>query len=150
MYTQKTYVPTGDSIKKEWFVIDATDVVVGRLASEVAKILKGKNKPTYTPNNDVGDFVIITNCEKVKFTGTKWDDKNYYWHTNHIGGLKQRSAKKQLERHPELIVMNAVKGMLSKNSIGRKQLTKLKVFQGAEHTHEAQKPTALELTKRED
>lgn len=150
MYTQKTYAPKASEIEKKWIHIDATDVVVGRLASEVAKILKGKNKPTYAPNIDVGDFVVITNCDKVAFTGTKWDDKKYYWHTNHIGGLKQRTATEQKNRHPELIVMNAVKGMLSKNSIGRKQLTKLKVFTGDKHNHDAQNPQTIELPKREN
>ncbi len=145
MYTQKSFSAKKEDMDKKWWVIDATDLVVGRLATEVANILRGKDKPTFTPNQECGDFVIITNCEKVKFTGAKWDDKKYYWHTNHIGGIKQRTAKEQLERHPELIVMNAVKGMLPKTSLGRKQLTKLKVFVGSEHTHEAQKPEVRTL-----
>lgn len=145
MYTQKSFSAKKEDMDKKWWVIDATDLVVGRLATEVANILRGKDKPTFTPNQECGDFVIITNCEKVKFTGAKWDDKKYYWHTNHIGGIKQRTAKEQLERHPELIVMNAVKGMLPKTSLGRKQLTKLKVFVGSEHSHEAQKPEVRTL-----
>lgn len=145
MYTQKSYRATTADMDKKWLEIDATGKVVGRLATEIANLLRGKNKPTFTPNVDCGDFVIITNCEKVKFTGSKWSDKKYYWHTNHIGGLKQRTATQQLERHPELIVMNAVKGMLQKNSLGRKQLTKLKVFVGPEHTHAAQNPVKYEL-----
>lgn len=145
MYTQKSYSAKKEDIEKKWWVIDATDVVVGKLAAEVANILRGKNKPTFTPNQECGDYVIITNCEKVKFTGKKWDNKKYYWHTNHIGGLKQRTAKEQLERHPELIVMNAVKGMLPKTSLGRKQLTKLKVVVGPEHKFEAQKPEVKTL-----
>ena len=140
MYTQKSFSAKKEEIERKWWVIDATDVVVGRLATEVATILRGKDKPTFTPNQECGDYVVITNAEKVKFTGNKWSDKTYYWHTNHIGGLKSRSAKEQLEKHPELIVMNAVKGMLPKTTIGRKQLTKLKVFIGSEHTHDAQKP----------
>lgn len=143
MYQQKTTVLKANEIEKKWLVVDATDMVVGRLATEVANILRGKNKPTFSPNADNGDFVIITNCEKVKFTGRKWTDKNYYWHTNHIGGLKKRTAQEQLDKHPELIVYEAVKGMLPKTSLGRKQLTKLKVVVGAEHKFEAQKPEAL-------
>ena len=145
MYTQKSFSAKKEEIERKWWVIDATDVVVGRLATEVANILRGKDKPTFTPNQECGDYVVITNCEKVKFTGNKWGDKKYYWHTNHIGGIKQRTAKEQLEKHPELIVMNAVKGMLPKTSLGRKQLTKLKVFVGSEHTHEAQQPQVREL-----
>lgn len=145
MYTQKSFSAKKEEIDRKWWVIDATDVVVGRLATEVAGILRGKDKPTFTPNQECGDYVVITNCEKVKFTGNKWSAKKYYWHTNHIGGIKSRSAREQLDKHPELLVMNAVKGMLPKNSLGRKQLTKLKVFVGSEHTHEAQKPQSKEI-----
>ena len=145
MYTQKSFSAKKEEIERKWWVIDATDVVVGRLATEVATILRGKDKPSFTPNQECGDYVVITNCEKVRFTGKKWSDKKYYWHTNHIGGIKQRTANEQLDKHPELIVMNAVKGMLPKTSLGRKQLTKLKVFVGAEHTHEAQKPEVKKL-----
>ena len=146
MITQKSFAITeADMQNKKWWVVDATDMVVGRLASEVAKVLRGKNKPTFCTNNDAGDFVVVVNAEKVKFTGKKWDDKVYNWHTNHIGGIKQRTAKEQLEKHPELIVYEAVKGMLPKNTLGRKQLTKLKVFVGATHTHDAQKPEALKF-----
>lgn len=145
MYTQRTYSQKASEVNKKWYVVDATDLVVGRLATQVATILKGKNKPTYSPNIDGGDFVIVTNCEKVRFTGNKWDKKIYYWHTNHIGGLKDRTAKEQLERHPEKIIYDAVKRMLPKTSLGRQQLTKLKVFQGPVHTHDAQKPEELKL-----
>lgn len=145
MYTQKSFSMKKEDADKKWYVIDATDMVVGRLATEVASILRGKGKPTFTPNQECGDFVIVTNCEKVRFTGKKWDDKNYYWHTGFIGGIKKRTAKEQLEKHPENIVMDAVKGMLPKTSLGRKQLTKLKVFVGSEHTHEAQKPEEYKL-----
>jgi large subunit ribosomal protein L13 len=146
MITQKSFAITeADMQNKKWWVVDATDLVVGRLASEVAKVLRGKNKPTFCTNNDAGDFVVVVNAEKVKFTGKKWDDKTYNWHTNHIGGIKKRTAKEQLAKHPELIVYEAVKGMLPKNTLGRKQLTKLKVFVGATHTHDAQKPEALKF-----
>lgn len=145
MYTQKSFSAKKEEIDRKWFVVDATDMVVGRLATQVADLLRGKGKPTFTPNQECGDFVVITNCEKVKFTGNKWKNKKYYWHTNHIGGLKQRTAQEQLEKHPELLVMNAVKGMLPKTTIGRKQLTKLKVFVGNDHNHDAQKPEAITL-----
>lgn len=145
MYTQKSFTLKKEDIERKWYVIDATDKVVGRLATEVANLLRGKHKPTFTPNQECGDFVIITNCDKIKFTGNKMDNKVYYWHTNHIGGLKQRTVKEQLEKHPEKVIMDAVKGMLPKTSLGRKQLTKLKVFTGSEHGHEAQKPEVYEI-----
>ncbi len=146
MITQKSYTITkAEMANKKWYVVDATDMVVGRMASEIAKILKGKNKPTFTTHNDAGDFVIVINAEKVKFTGNKWDDKDYNWHTNHIGGIKRRSAKDMLAKHPEAIVEEAVRGMLGKNTLGRSQFTKLKVFVGPTHTHEAQKPEVLKL-----
>lgn len=140
MFVQKSFVLKPADADKKWYIIDATDKVVGRLASEIADILRGKNSPKYTPNTDSGDFVVIVNAEKVQFTGNKWNDKKYHWHTGTIGGLKTRTAKEQLEKHPELIVMNAVKGMLPKTSLGRKQLTKLKVFVGPDHSHAAQNP----------
>lgn len=143
MYTQKSFSAKKENIERKWWVIDATDLTVGRLSTEVANLLRGKGKPTFTPNQECGDYVVITNCEKVKFTGNKWKNKIYYWHTQHIGGLKQRTATEQLTKHPELIMMNAVKGMLPKTSVGRKQLTKLKVFVGPEHTHEAQSPETI-------
>jgi large subunit ribosomal protein L13 len=145
MYVQKTFTLKDKTADKKWYVVDATDMIVGRLASEVAKVLKGKNKPQYCTNLDAGDFVIVINAEKVKFTGNKWDVKEYNWHTNHIGGIKTRTAKEQLAKHPELIVYEAVKGMMPKNTLGREQLTKLKVFTGSTHTHEAQQPTALKF-----
>jgi large subunit ribosomal protein L13 len=146
MITQKSYTITkAEMANKKWYVVDATDMVVGRLASEIAKVLKGKHKPTFTTHNDAGDFVIVINAEKVKFTGAKWDDKVYNWHTNHIGGIKARTAKVQLQKHPEAIVEEAVRGMLGKNTLGRAQFTKLKVFVGPTHTHEAQKPEVLKF-----
>ncbi len=140
MYTQRSYTLKPSETEKKWYHIDASEKVVGRLATEIADLLRGKRKTTFTPNTDSGDFVVVTNIEKVKFTGSKWDNKIYYWHTNHVGGLKQRTAKEQLKRHPELILQNAVKGMLPKGSLGRKQLTKLKLFVGSEHEHTAQAP----------
>lgn len=145
MYTQKSFVLKPKEADKKWHLIDAKDKIVGRLATEIADILRGKNSPSFTPNTDSGDFVVVVNADKVRFTGKKLDKKVYYWHTNHIGGIKQRTAREQLERHPELIIMNAVKGMLPKTTLGRKQLTKLKVFTGEEHTHEAQKPEVYNL-----
>ncbi|EQC52191.1 50S ribosomal protein L13 [Bacteriovorax sp. DB6_IX] len=140
MYTEKSFVLKPADADKKWYLIDATDKVVGRLATEIANVLRGKSNPKYTPHTDSGDFVVVVNAEKVKFTGNKWDQKVYYKHSGYVGGLKERTAKEQLEKRPDLIIMNAVKGMLPKNSLGRKQLTKLKVFAGAEHAHEAQQP----------
>lgn len=140
MYTQKSFVLKPADADKKWYLVDATDKVVGRLATEIANILRGKNSPKFTPYTDSGDYVIVVNAEKIKFTGNKLNDKKYHWHTNYVGGLKTRTAKEQLARHPELIIMDAVKGMLPKNTLGRKQLTKLKVFAGESHDHEAQKP----------
>ncbi len=146
MIKQKSFaLKEKDFENKKWFVVDATDMVVGRMASQIATVLRGKNKPTFCTNNDAGDFVVVINAEKVKFTGNKWKDKEYFWHTNHIGGIKMRTAEEQLKRHPELIVYEAVKGMLPKSTLGRKQLTKLKVFVGPAHEHEAQKPETMKI-----
>ncbi len=140
MYTQKSFVLRPAEAQKKWYLIDAKDKIVGRLATEIADLLRGKRNPKYTKHADSGDFVIVINADKVKFTGNKLDDKVYNWHTNHIGGIKSRTAKEQLERHPELVITTAVKGMLGKNSLGRAHLKKLKVFAGGNHTHEAQMP----------
>ncbi|MEE3079777.1 MAG: 50S ribosomal protein L13 [Bdellovibrionota bacterium] len=140
MFTEKSFVLKPTDADKKWHLIDATDKVVGRLATEIANVLSGKNNPKYTPHTDSGDFVVVINAEKVRFTGRKLDQKIYYKHTGYVGGLKERTAREQLERRPELVIMNAVKGMLPKNSLGRKQLTKLKVFAGEAHAHEAQNP----------
>lgn len=130
---------------KKWFLVDATDMTVGRLATQLADILRGKNNPKYTPHTDSGDFVVVVNAEKVKFTGNKLEDKVYYRHSGFVGGLKQRTAKEQLDRQPTKVLMGAVKGMLPKNTLGRKQLTKLKVFAGTEHAHAAQNPELIKL-----
>ena len=140
MFTEKSFVLKPTDADKKWHLIDATDKVVGRLATEIANVLRGKNNPQYTPHTDSGDFVVVVNAEKIKFTGRKLDQKIYYKHSGYVGGLKERTAREQLERRPELVIMNAVKGMLPKNSLGRKQLTKLKVFAGENHDHAAQNP----------
>lgn len=145
MYVQKSFVLKPADAQKKWYLIDATDKVVGRLASEVAVLLKGKHNPAYTPNTDSGDYVIVVNAEKVKFSGNKWDNKKYYRHSGKIGGMKVRTAREQLEKCPEDILMKAVKGMLPKTKLGNKQLTKLKIFAGAEHNLEAQKPEEYTL-----
>ena len=140
MYKQRSTIISPDEGTRRWLLIDAKDQIVGRLATEIASLLRGKRNPSYTPNIDSGDFVVVINAEKVKFTGEKWDKKKYYTHSRFVGGLKTRTAKEQLVKHPELIVMNAVKGMLPKTSLGRKQLKKLKVFVGEQHSHQAQQP----------
>lgn len=145
MYTQKSFVLKPAETDKKWHLVDATDLVVGRVATEVADLLRGKNNPKFTPNTDSGDFVVVINAEKIKFTGNKLRDKKYYSHSRHIGGLRTRTAGELLEKHPERILMNAVKGMLPKNTLGRKQLTKLKVFAGPEHAHASQNPVAYEI-----
>ena len=148
MRTRKSYTyKLGDQIKK-WHLVDASSRIVGRLATELASIIRGKTNPYFTPNIDTGDFVVVINANKIRFTGKKWEDKIYYRHTNHIGGLKQRTAREQFEKSPRQILMKAVKGMLPKNSLGRKQLTKLKIFDSDDHTHQAQKPTPYALKER--
>jgi large subunit ribosomal protein L13 len=145
MYTQKSFTMKPTEADKKWFLVDATDMTVGRLATQLADILRGKNNPTYTPHTASGDFVVVVNAEKVKFTGNKLEDKVYYRHSGFVGGLKQRTAKEQLDRQPTKVLMGAVKGMLPKNTLGRKQLTKLKVFAGTEHAHAAQNPELIKL-----
>lgn len=135
------------TVTKEWFVIDATNVVVGRLASRVALVLRGKHKPSYTPHVDCGDNVIIINAEKVRFTGKKWSDKNYYHHTGYPGGKRVAHPIDVLRSHPERLVEHAVCGMLPKNRLGRRLFRNLFVYTGAEHPHAAQQPKQLELTK---
>ena len=140
-----TYLTPVDEIERNWYVVDAQSQVLGRLASEIATRLRGKHKPNYSTFQDVGDFIIVINADKVRLTGKKMDDKVYYHHTGWIGGIKQATAKEMLEKHPDQLVYKAVKGMLPKNSLGREQLTKLKVYAGAEHPHEAQSPTELKF-----
>ncbi len=133
----KTYLTPVDEIEKKWFVVDASNKVLGRLATEIASRLRGKHKPAFSTFIDNGDFIIVTNADKVVLTGKKWDEKKYYRHTGYMGGLKERTAKELREKHPEDLVINAVKGMLPKNRLGRAQLKKLKVYAGAEHPHTA-------------
>ena len=135
-----TYSAKTSELERKWYVIDAEGKVVGRLASEVAKILRGKNKPTFTPNVDTGDFVIVINTDKMVFTGNKLEDKIYRRHTGYIGNMKETQAKDMMAKDSTKVLMLAVKGMLPKNSFGRKMLTKLRVYSGAEHDQAAQKP----------
>ncbi len=130
---------------RKWVVIDAEGKVLGRLVTEIANILRGKNKPVYTPHVDTGDFVVVINAAKVKLTGKKWEQKVYYRHSGYIGGLKSLTAKEMLEKKPEELIRHAVKGMLPKNRLGRKIFKKLNVYEGSEHPHEAQQPTPLSL-----
>jgi len=141
----KTYLTPVKEIEKKWHLVDAEGKVLGRLASEIATRLRGKHKPTYSTFMDNGDFVVVVNAAKIQLTGKKWDDKQYHHHTGYMGGLKTMTAKEMLEKKPTDILMLAVKGMLPKNSLGRAQLKKLKIYAGAEHPHEAQQPAVLEL-----
>ncbi|ADH93045.1 50S ribosomal protein L13 [Arcanobacterium haemolyticum] len=143
----RTYSPKPGDVEKKWYVIDATDVVLGRLASQVAILLRGKHKPNFAPHADTGDFVVIINAEKVALTGSKREQKIAYRHSGQPGGLTATSYTELLELNPEKAVMKAVAGMLPKNTLGRQQLSKLKVYRGAEHPHAAQQPVALELTQ---
>lgn len=142
----KTYSAKASEIEKNWILIDAEDLVVGRLAAIVASRLRGKHKVTYTPHMDCGDNIIVINAAKVTFTGKKYEDKVYYWHTGHPGGIKQRTARELIEgRFPERVVMKAVQRMLPSGPLGRQQLRNLKVYSGAEHPHEAQQPVTLDV-----
>lgn len=145
---QKTFTPTPADIKREWFLVDATDQTLGRLASDVANILRGKHKPTYAPHMDGGDFVVIVNAEKVAVTGNKALQKLYYRHSGFPGGLSELSFEQMRERYPERIIEAAVRGMIPKNRLGRQILTKLKVYAGNDHPHAAQKPQPLEIGKK--
>lgn len=140
-----SYMAKGEEVKKEWWVIDASDQTLGRLASNIATILRGKNKPIYTPNVDTGDFVVVVNAEKITVTGKKLTDKMYHSHSGYPGGLKTTSLEKLLKEKPARVIENAVWGMLPRNTLGRKQITKLKVYAGAEHPHQAQQPKALKV-----
>ncbi|HIC85345.1 MAG TPA: 50S ribosomal protein L13 [Desulfobacterales bacterium] len=141
----KTFVAKPQEVERKWYLVDAKGKVLGRLASQIASRLRGKHKPIFTPHTDTGDFIVVVNADKVILTGRKWDQKFYYRHSGYLGGLKVRSAKKMLETKPEEIIRHAVRGMLPKNSLGRRQLKKLKVYAGSTHPHEAQKPETLEL-----
>lgn len=140
-----TFMANAQNIERKWYVVDAEGKTLGRLASEVASILRGKHKPTYTPHVDTGDHVIILNAAKIELTGNKLNDKIYYRHSGHPGGLKQRTANDMRTKNPERMLELAVKGMLPKNSLGRQMSKKLHVYAGAEHPHEAQQPEVYEL-----
>ena len=141
----KTYLAPVNEIEKKWYVVDAENKVLGRLASEIANRLRGKHKPTFSDFIDNGDFIVVTNAEKVALTGNKLDDKKYYRHTGYMGGLKETTAKELLAKHPTDLIMHAVRGMLPKNKIGRAQLKKLKIYAGKDHPHAAQQPAELDI-----
>lgn len=141
----KTFSAKPGAVAKDWHLVDATDKTLGRLASEVARRLRGKHKPEYTPHVDTGDYVVVINAEKVKVTGNKLADKMYHHHTGYIGNLKSISLGKLLDQHPERVIEKAVKGMLPKNPLGRAMFKKLKVYAGTQHPHEAQQPQPLEI-----
>ncbi len=141
----KTFMANPQNVERKWYVVDATGHTLGRLASEVAKILRGKHKPTFTPHVDTGDHVIIINADKVKLTGKKLEQKYYRWHTGHPGGLKEIKYKDLMATKPELALSLAIKGMLPKNTLGRQMLKKVRIYAGEQHNHEAQKPEVLEI-----
>ena len=138
-----TYMANPDKIERKWYVVDAEGQTLGRLASEVAKVLRGKNKPVYTPHVDTGDYVIIVNADKVAVTGKKMDQKIYYHHSEYVGGMKETTLKEMMAKKPEKVLELAVKGMLPKGPLGRTMIKKLHVYAGAEHAHQAQKPEVL-------
>ena len=139
----KSFMASPSTIERKWYVVDATGHTLGRLASEIASILRGKNKPTYTPHIDTGDYVIVVNAEKIKVTGKKLEQKIYYNHSDYVGGMKETTLKEMLAKHPERVIEHAVKGMLPKGPLGRAMIKKLFVYAGPEHPHAAQKPEEL-------
>lgn len=140
-----TYMAKKGEVPQRWHVIDATDQVVGRLAVQIADILRGKHRPQYTPHVDTGEFVIVINAEKVRFTGKKWQTKTYQWYTRYPGGQKRVAAEEMLERRPEMILREAVRRMVPRNRLGRQQMTKLKIYAGGSHPHQAQLPQELTI-----
>src|SRR5690606_1160914 len=143
----KTYVPKESEIERKWYIVDAEDAVLGRLATEVASILRGKHKPQFTPHLDAGDYVIVVNAEKVRVTGAKENQKMYYRHSRYPGGLRSMTFNQMIEKHPERVIEAAVRGMLPKNALGRRMLRKLRVFTGPDHPHAAQQPIELNVAK---
>ena len=141
----RTVSANADTVRRDWYLVDATNKTLGRLATELALRLRGKHKPEYTPHVDTGDYIVVVNAEKIKVTGNKMADKMYYHHTGYIGNMKSESLEKLLARAPERVIETAVKGMLPKNSLGRKMFRKLKVYAGPEHQHTAQQPKTLEI-----
>lgn len=144
----KSFVASPATIERKWYVVDAADQTLGRLTSQVAAILRGKNKPTFTPNVDTGDYVIVINADKIKVTGKKLEQKIYYHHSDYVGGMKETTLKEMLAKKPEYVIEHAVKGMLPKGPLGRQMATKLHVYAGAEHEQIAQKPEVLEIVER--
>ncbi len=145
----KTFSMKPADVQKTWYIIDAEDLVLGRLAVEIAKILRGKNKATYTPHVDCGDNIIVINAEKIHLTGKKREDKVYYWHTGHPGGIKSRTAEEILDgRFPERVLMKAVERMIPNGPLGRQQMKNLRVYAGSEHNHEAQNPVVLDIASK--
>ncbi len=142
---QKTYIPKDGDVQREWFLIDANDQTLGRLASRIAELLMGKHKPTFTPGMDTGDFVVVINAKHITVTGNKLDDKIYYRYTGYPGGIRQINLRDQLAKHPDRVISKAVWGMLPHNKLGRRMLKKLKVYGGPDHPHEAQQPKTFEL-----
>ncbi len=142
---EKTFVTRKEDVQRDWFVVDATWQTLGRLATRVARMLRGKHKPTYSPSIDTGDYVIVVNAEKIHVTGRKLDQKVYYRYTGYPGGLREITLRDQLQKHPTRVVEHAVRGMLPKNRLGRQMIKKLKVYAGPDHPHEAQQPESLEL-----
>lgn len=139
----KTYMANPDKIERKWYVVDAEGQTLGRLSAEIAKVLRGKNKPVFTPHIDTGDYVIVVNAAKVKVTGKKLDQKVYYHHSDYVGGMKETTLREMMAKKPEAVIELAVKGMLPKGPLGRSMIKKLHVYAGAEHAHEAQKPEVL-------
>jgi large subunit ribosomal protein L13 len=142
---EKTYVTKPAEIQREWFVVDAEGKTLGRLASEVARILRGKHKPIYSPSVDAGDYVIVVNAQKIQVTGRRLDQKKYYRHSGYLGGLSEITLRDQLDRYPNRVIEAAVKGMLPKNRLGRQMIKKLKIYADANHPHQAQQPAVLEI-----
>ena len=142
---KKTYVTKPEDIERNWYVVDASGQTLGRLASEVAQIIRGKHKPIYSPSTDVGDYVIVVNAEKIHVTGRKEEQKMYYRHSGYPSGMKEMTLGRMLEEHPTRVIEHAVKGMLPKTKLGRKMIKKLKVYAGSEHPHQAQRPEPLEF-----
>lgn len=141
----RTYVPKATEIERRWYIVDAEGLTLGRLATQIASVIRGKHKPSFTPHLDVGDYVIVVNAEKVRVTGNKQEQKFYFRHSGYPGGFRSTSLRDQLDRHPERVIETAVKGMVPHTNLGRQQLSKLKVFAGPNHPHAAQQPTPLEI-----
>lgn len=141
----KSFMESPSTVERKWYVVDAEGKTLGRLASEVANVLRGKNKPTYTPHIDTGDYVIVVNAEKIQVTGKKLDQKIYYHHSEYVGGMKEATLREMMQKKPEFVITHAVKGMLPKGPLGRQMLKKLHVYAGPEHNHAAQKPETLDI-----